>query len=315
MTYVYGPVPSRRLGRSLGVDPIPLKTCNWNCVYCQLGYTAPLTAERRDYAPPDEIVRETLAALEAHAGAVDWITFVGSGEPTLHASLGRMIREVKARTAVPVAVITNGSLLHRPDVRGDLLPADAVLPTLDAGTEDLYLRINRPLPEFTFARLVEGLVAFRAEYRGRLWVEVMLVKGLNDSEEALSDIAAVLRRVGPDEVHLNVPVRPPAEPWVEPPDEAGLARARRILGPVAHTLTAAPELAFSGDTAEEIARIVRCHPMAEEEVLRALPPGEGARILAQLLSKGLVQVVVRGGRRFLSASGSRYVGKHGGSGG
>jgi wyosine [tRNA(Phe)-imidazoG37] synthetase (radical SAM superfamily) len=143
----------------------------------------------------------------------------------------------------------------------------------------------------------------------------MLVKGLNDSEEALSDIAAVLRRVGPDEVHLNVPVRPPAEPWVEPPDEAGLARAQRILGPVAHTLPAAPELTFSGDPAEEIARIVRCHPMAEEDVLRALPPGEGARILSQVESGGLVRVVVRGGRRFLCAAEGRYVGKHGGSGG
>lgn len=315
MKHVFGPVPSRRLGRSLGVDPIPLKTCNWNCVYCQLGYTAPLTGERKDYAPPDEIVRETLEALAAHAGAVDWVTFVGSGEPTLHAGIGRMIRDVKAKTAVPVAVITNGSLLYRPEVREELRAADAVLPTLDAGTEDLYLRINRPMPGFTFERLVEGLVAFRAEYEGRLWVEVMLVKGLNDSEQALEDLAAVLRRARPDEVHLNVPVRPPAEPWVEPPDEPALARARRILGAVAHTLPAAGKLVLSEDPLGEIARIVRCHPLAEEEVLRALPAGEGARILAQLVSKGLVQVVVRGGRRFLSASGSRYVGKHGGCGG
>ena len=162
MKYVFGPVPSRRLGQSLGIDTIPLKTCNWNCVYCQLGRTRPLINERKNYYPPDEIAAEVREALQAHQpGEIDWVTFVGSGEPLLHASTGWLIREVKHITDLPVAVITNGTLLYLPEVREELIVADAVLPTIDAGTEELYRRINRPHPQFTFNRLVEGLIAFR----------------------------------------------------------------------------------------------------------------------------------------------------------
>ncbi|HRE29884.1 MAG TPA: radical SAM protein, partial [Anaerolineales bacterium] len=129
MQYVYGPIPSRRLGQSLGIDLIPLKTCNWNCVYCQLGRSVPLTNERKEYAPRAEVLAEARAALAAHpAGAIDWVSFVGSGEPTLHSGIGWLIREVQAGTDRPVAVITNGSLLHLPEVRRDLATADAVLP-------------------------------------------------------------------------------------------------------------------------------------------------------------------------------------------
>ena len=137
MRFVYGPIPSRRLGRSLGVDPIPLKTCNWNCIYCQLGRSVPLLHERAEYAPRQEILDEILAAVAHHApGEVDYITFAGSGEPTLHSGLGWIIRHIKEQTAIPVAVITNGSLLYLPEVRADLLAADVVMPTLCAGTAD-----------------------------------------------------------------------------------------------------------------------------------------------------------------------------------
>jgi len=135
---VFGPLSSRRLGRSLGIDPVPPKTCNWNCVYCQLGRSVPLINERRDYLPPDDIMEELRRALRIQPPAeIDWVTFLASGEPTLHASLGRMIRQVKAFTRIPVAVITNGSLLYRPEVQEELMPADAVLPSLDAGTAAL----------------------------------------------------------------------------------------------------------------------------------------------------------------------------------
>lgn len=135
LKYVYGPVPSRRLGQSLGIDTIPLKTCNWNCVYCQLGRTQPLVNERKGYYPSEEILAEVREALEAHKpGEIDWVTFVGSGEPLLHARIGRLIQQVKGMTELPVAVITNGSLLYLLEVRQELVSADAVLPTLDAGT-------------------------------------------------------------------------------------------------------------------------------------------------------------------------------------
>jgi len=162
MNYVFGPVPSRRLGQSLGVDTIPLKTCNWNCVYCQLGRTMPVTHDLQEYFPSEAILAEIKYALASHEpGDIDWITFVGSGEPTLHAGLGWLIQETKALTIKPIAVITNGSLLYLPSVRQALVEADAVLPSLDAGTPQLYRQINRPHPEATFERLVDGLTAFR----------------------------------------------------------------------------------------------------------------------------------------------------------
>jgi len=181
MNYIFGPVPTRRLGQSLGIDPVPLKTCNWNCVYCQLGRSKPMANERKDFFPADEILAEAKNALLSHQpGEIDWVTFVGSGETTLHASLGWLIREVKKITKLPVAVITNGSLLYKREVRQELLAADAVLPSLDAGTPELYQHINRPYPGLSFESLLDGLIAFSEEYQGNLWVEVMLVKDIND---------------------------------------------------------------------------------------------------------------------------------------
>lgn len=313
MQHVFGPVPSRRLGKSLGVDPVPFKTCNWNCVYCQLGRTTPLTNERKEFFPADEIISEVSAALASHEGGeIDWVTFVGSGETTLHSGLGRMIREVKAMTPLPVAVITNGSLLHLAEVREELLPADAVLPTLDAGNEALYRAINRPWPDLTLDSLVEGLVAFRRVYRGKLWVEVMLVRGWNDTEPALREIAALLGRIEPDEVHVNLPTRPPAEPWVLPPDAEGLMRATAILGDKAHVvLEAHGEFDLTGckNAAEAVIAIITRHPMAEEDLLASLErfrPGEVREALTELDRSGKARVVERYGKRFWSVHGARY---------
>ena len=313
VSHVFGPVPSRRLGQSLGVDPVPFKTCNWNCVYCQLGRTSPLTNERREYVPPEEILSEVREALAAHdSGGIDWITFVGSGETTLHSGLGGMIRAVKAMTPLPVAVITNGSLLDLEEVRQELLPADAVLPTLDAGGEELYRAINRPWPGLTLERLVRGLVAFREVYSGKLWVEVMLVKGMNDSEKALRAIARLLERIRPDEVHINLPSRPPAEPWVEPPDADGLMRARALLGARARVVLEAQgdfDLSGYGDLSEALIAVITRHPMAEEDLVETLHrwgPGEVGSVLSKLSEKGQARVVNRYGKRFWSAAGARY---------
>jgi wyosine [tRNA(Phe)-imidazoG37] synthetase (radical SAM superfamily) len=307
---VFGPVASRRLGRSLGVDPLPFKTCHWNCVYCQLGRTAPLRAERRVYVPEEDVLAEVRAAMARLEGAIDWITFAGSGEPTLHAGLGRMIREVKALTRTPVAVLTSGALLFQEDVRRDLLPADAVLPSLDAGTERTYRAVNRPWPALTFDRLVEGLVAFRAEYRGRLWVEVMLVGGLNDSDGELEAMAAVLRRVRPDRVHVNVPTRPPAEPWVRPPDPERLARAVALLGAsVEMTPVVGCGPPPPGDPARQLLETLVRHPLAEDEMRRDLEcraPGSADGVLSAIRATGRVRVVTRQGRRFWTHVAGRY---------
>lgn len=313
MNYVFGPVPSRRLGQSLGIDTIPLKTCNWNCIYCQLGRSMPLTNERQAYYPAAEILSQVEDTLAQHQpGEIDWLTFVGSGEPTLHSGLGELIRGVKELSDLPVAVITNGSLLYRRQVQQALLPADAVLPSLDAGSAELYRRINRPHPQTTFARLVSGLTAFRREYTGKLWIEVMLIHGLNDSEEALHKIANVLRRIQPDEVHINLPTRPPAETWVKPADEEALIRALVIFSDVAKVIHPAEgvfDLEGCGSVLEAILGIITRHPMRQDELEKALAhwaPDQIDSILAELQASGRAQVVERLGFRFWSADQSRY---------
>ncbi|MBL7162283.1 MAG: radical SAM protein [Anaerolineales bacterium] len=309
MNYVFGPVPSRRLGQSLGIDPVPLKTCNWNCVYCQLGRSRPMVNERKDYFPPEDILAEVDKALAAHKpGEIDWITFVGSGETTLYASFGRLIRGAKALTDLPVAVITNGALLYLPEVRAELSAADAVLPSLDAGNPQLYRKINRPHPEVTFKRLRDGLLAFREDYQGKLWVEVMLVRVLNDTEAALTEIAAALQRIQPDEVHILQPTRPPVETWVQPPDDEGLLRARAILGDIAtivHPASGSFDLSGNESLVDTVVGIITRHPMREEELLETLEhwsPGDVAATLSELEKSGQAQNVERHGVRFWSAS-------------
>jgi wyosine [tRNA(Phe)-imidazoG37] synthetase (radical SAM superfamily) len=313
MRYVFGPVPSRRLGQSLGIDTIPLKTCNWNCVYCQLGRTKPLTNSRMDYLPPDEVIAEVRQSLESHQpGEIDWVTFVGSGEPLLHLYMGDLIRQVMGMTGLPVAVITNGSLLYLPGVRQELSVADAVLPTLDAGTADLYRQINRPHPEITFERLVDGLVAFRKEYQGKLWVEVMLVRDLNDTPQSLWDIARVLQRIKPDAVHINLPDRPPAETWVRPSSEENLMQAMAILGNVAEVVHPAEgtfDLGGYADPVDAILSIITRHPMREDQLERSLSrwsQGKLRQVLADLEASGRSQVVERFGVSFWSAAPFHY---------
>ncbi len=313
MKYVFGPVPSRRLGQSLGIDPIPLKTCNWNCIYCQLGRTVPLTNQRREYLPRQEILAEISRALQQiPAGRIDWITFVGSGETTLHRGLGWLIRQTRQLTSLPIAVITNGSLLYLPEVRQELQAADAVLPSLDAGNPALYRRINRPWPRLTFERLTSGLTAFRREYSGKLWVEVMLLKGLNDSPQALSEIAAVLEPVRPDQIHISLPTRPPSEPWVLPAEPERLRQALAILGEIARIVP--PEGGYLGlqnqeDLLEAILAIIGRHPLPEHELIAALECSSAdaaPRALQMLAESGRAKVVVRYGVRYWCATGTRH---------
>jgi wyosine [tRNA(Phe)-imidazoG37] synthetase (radical SAM superfamily) len=313
MKYVFGPVPSRRLGQSLGIDTIPLKTCNWNCVYCQLGRTVPLTNRRREYFPRDEILAEVQQELAAHKPSeIDWVTFVGSGEPALHIGLGWLIRKVKGLTNLPIAVITNGAIFYLPEVRAELAAADAVLPSLDAGNRKLYRKVNRHHPDATYKRLVDGLVEFRKEYPGRLWVEVMLVRGLNDTEDALCEIAEVLKRVQPDAVHINLPTRPPAETWVQPPDEEGLIRAISILGNIAevvHPAEGSFDLRGYENVVDAVIGIITRHPMRQDELERALTrwsSGQVSETLADLEASGRAQIVERYGTRFWSAVSAHY---------
>lgn len=290
-----------------------MKTCNWNCVYCRLGRSRPLTCERKEYIHYDMVLEHVGEALDSQARSeIDWITFVGSGEPTLHSRLGYMISQVKEISDLPIAVITNGALLYQPEVRQDLIQADAVLPSLDAGNPQLYRRINRPHPHVPFGSLVSGLKAFRLDYHGKLWVEVMMVKGLNDTEIALQEIAAILDQIGPDEIHINQPVRPPAEPWVQPADESGLLRARAIIGEKARWFPLAEgdfDLGEYEDVVDAILAVITRHPMRQDELVGALAGWEPEQInqaLARLELSDRARIVERYGLKFWSTYEAYY---------
>jgi wyosine [tRNA(Phe)-imidazoG37] synthetase (radical SAM superfamily) len=226
--YTYGPVPSRRLGRSLGVSPIPAKSCSYSCVYCQLGRTTRLLTERRSFFPRDEILAEIVK--RGRVTSPDYVTFVGDGEPTLCADLGWLIEESRRQLDISTAVITNGSLLWSTDVREDLLRADVVVPSLDAGNERTFKRINRAHQDIRFDSVRQGLIDFSREYDGQLWLEVMLVEGINDTEEELMSIKHAVDQVQPHRTYITTPIRPPAETWVRPPDYRAVLRAQEIIG-------------------------------------------------------------------------------------
>ncbi|MBA4417704.1 MAG: radical SAM protein [Syntrophus sp. (in: bacteria)] len=208
--YAFGPVPSRRLGFSLGVDAIPAKYCTFDCIYCQIGKTTCLEIERKGFFDPFEIVHEVINTIN-EVKHVDFVTFSGSGEPTLNSDLGLMIREIKKRTDSPVAVITNGSLMCNEEVRKDLLAADVVLPSLDGVSDDIFRYINRPHALIVIDTIIEGLKTFRQEYDGQIWLEIMMIKDVNDEPEELRKFKDIINQLKPDKIHLNTVTRPPAE--------------------------------------------------------------------------------------------------------
>ncbi len=207
MKYLFGPVPSRRLGLSLGVDLLPFKTCTLDCAYCQLGRTTCLTLKREKRVSPEEVLAEIRSRSEDE---FDYLTLAGSGEPLLHLGLDEIIRGAKEVIDRPVVVLTNGTLFFREDVRKEVMEADLIAPSLDAATQATFERVNRPHPDLKIDEIIEGLVRLREEFEGEIWLEVMLVKGINEIEAPL--IAEAAERIGPDRVQLNTVVRPPAEP-------------------------------------------------------------------------------------------------------
>jgi wyosine [tRNA(Phe)-imidazoG37] synthetase (radical SAM superfamily) len=306
MKHVFGPVSSKRLGQSLGVDLLPSKSCTWNCVYCQLGRTKSFVTERREFFPKEEILAEILETVKS-GKPIDWITFVGSGETMLYKGLDWLIAGVKKATDIPVAVITNGSFFRDPEVRRELFEADAVLPSLNAGSAELFERIDRPAPGFTFEKHIEGLRLFRQEYRGKLWVEVMLMAGLNDSEEALKDMASVLKAIRPDMIHLVLPTRPAPESVVGLPYEELVQRAVFILSsaaPVLHPAKGEMTLGSAENLLDTVSGIASRHPVQERELEAALGKlfdGDSAKIgeaTEALLASGCFEKVRQGGELY-----------------
>jgi len=214
-SHLFGPVPSRRLGMSLGVDLVPHKTCSLDCIYCECGRTTDLTGERREYVPTGEVIAELKDWLETD-GQADYITLSGSGEPTLHSGFGEVLAFVRENSSIPALLLTNGTMLYLPEVREGASHASIVKTSLSAWDEASYALVNRPHPELRFDLLVEGEKAFRADYTGKLFLEVFLIKGMNARPEEVKKIAALAKEIAPDRVQLNTAVRPPAEKYAVP---------------------------------------------------------------------------------------------------
>jgi len=313
---VFGPVPSRRLGRSLGVNNIPPKHCTYSCVYCQVGRTPRHEVERREFFPPADLATEVIGRIRSCRDAgepLDWVTFVPDGEPTLDVHLGEEIRMIRPH-GVPVAVITNGSLLHRDDVREEVAGANWVSVKVDAVEPRTFRKVDRPHPSLDAETVLGGVEAFAAEYRGTLVTETMLVRDLNDSREEAERIANFLARLRPAVAYLAVPTRPPAEEWVEaPPEERVLAafEAFRERGLRVELLVGweGGDVAVSGDPREDILAVTSVHPLREDAVLELLAKaGRGRELLDEMVAAGEILAVEHNGHRFWVR---RFPGIHG----
>jgi wyosine [tRNA(Phe)-imidazoG37] synthetase (radical SAM superfamily) len=273
LKYVFGPVPSRRLGRSLGVDLIPYKTCTFDCIYCDLGRTTRKTTSRQSYVPPEEIQGELELTLSVLEKKPDYITLSGSGEPTLNTNIGEIIRRIKEIASTPIAVLTNSSFLSLDEVRRDLSEADVVLPSLDAITSGLFEYINRPHTSLRIEEIVSGLIQFRKEYRGQIWLEILFCRGVNDGNEEVEKFKGVIEEIQPDRVQLNTPVRPPAEDFAFPLTLGQLEEIRERLGEKAEIISefaASEGEEFNSVKDTEILNLVKRRPCTAEDISSAL---------------------------------------------
>jgi len=302
--YIYGPVPSRRLGRSLGVDLVPFKTCSYDCIYCQLGRTTKKTVDREEYVPIDRVLEELDGKLSGR-DAPDYITLAGSGEPTLNSGIGRLIREIKRRTPIPVAVLTNGSLLWMAEVREELEAADLVLPSLDAGDEKLFRYVNRPHEKIPFERMVDGIAAFTAGFPGEVWLEIFLLAGVTGLPAEAGKIASAVRRIAPARIQLNTVSRPPAEDFA-------CAVPRKRLDSLKGIFRGTVEIVSEFE--EDVSSVFPCPDLRDEEVLALLgrrpctcrdvaaglgvPAPAAVKRLDALVASGKAKTVFEGGKAY-----------------
>jgi wyosine [tRNA(Phe)-imidazoG37] synthetase (radical SAM superfamily) len=300
MGYVFGPVPSRRLGRSLGVDLVPFKTCTYDCIYCQLGQTTRKTTERQEWVPLDDVLAEVKDKL---ALKPDYITLSGSGEPTLYSRLDELIDRVRAMTKVPIAVLTNGSLLWQDEVRQQLMDAHLVIPSLDAGGSDLFQTVNRPHRSISFKQMLDGLITFRQQYHGQYWLEVFLLDGKTATDREARMIAEAVGRIKPDRVQLNTATRPTAEESAVMVDRQRMEDLAKLFNPSAEVIADYRRVHAQSDFAagrEAVLEMIQRRPCTQEDIAAGLGMhrNEVIKYIEELNTKELLEKHTSGDKLF-----------------
>lgn len=303
MNYVFGPVPSHRLGRSLGVDVVPFKTCTYDCVYCQIGRTTCKTVERKEWVPIQDVLEEVRSRLSAQP---DHITLSGSGEPTLFSRIGDLIDGIKSITNIPVAVLTNGSLLWQPETQRALHDADLLLPSLDAGDETRFRHINRPHEAISFEKMLEGLIESRRVFRGQYWLEVFLLAGYTTVEAEIRKLSRCVDLIKPDRVQLNTVTRPPAEGFAEAVSRERLTQAAAMFDQPAEAIAElhrAREHADLPSSREDILNMLRRRPCSIAQIVDGLGLrcAEVVKYVEALQAEELLEVMETADGRYYKA--------------
>ncbi|MDD5706389.1 MAG: radical SAM protein [Kiritimatiellae bacterium] len=315
--HLFGPVPSRRFGRSLGVDLTPFKTCTLDCIFCQLGRTTNRTLARQEYVPTAEVEAEIDAWLK-DGGKADYITLAGSGEPTLHSRFGEVIRYARERAGMPVALLSNGTLFALPEVREAAQAASVVKLSLSAWDQDSFEHVNRPHPGLNLARMVEGYRAFRREFQGKLWMEVFLIGGTNSVPRDVERIAALVESIAPDEIHLNTAVRPPAEEFAFPVPRREMEALAGLFTPAAKAIAEFPSDKSADVAANEgtILAMLRRRPCTAQQIagVFGMHPNEVSKYVGKLLRTGKVRAQTTGPDVYYVAGCGRDASREGSTG-
>lgn len=300
--YVFGPVPSRRLGRSLGVDLVPFKTCSFDCIYCQLGRTTNKTVSRNEYVPFRKVLTEIDRKLQKGI-SIDYITLSGSGEPTLYSKLYPLIQNIKDKVTTPLAVLTNSSLLFNKDVQQALTHADLVIPSLDVADASTFRYVNRPHPDISFDRMIEGLVSFRNSYSKQLWLEILLILGVTGVPAYVEKLDSYVQKIKPDRIQLNTVTRPPSEDFAFRVPQDKMHKLAAMFGGNAEVIADFSHLHYQKTfsfTRQEVSSLLRRRPCSLDDISMGLGihRNEAVKHLEELLKKGIVTTEVRNGKLF-----------------
>jgi len=289
-SHVFGPVPSRRLGLSLGIDLIPFKTCTYDCIYCQVGRTIRKTTKCEEFFSPEQILEEIKEKLSNISP--DFITFSGSGEPTLYSKIDELTRKIKRITDIKIALLTNGSLFWKDEIRERVLEIDLILPTLTTANEDTFRRIHRPHPELRLNNIIDGLIKLRKEYKGKIFLELFVLKGINDNEKELIPLRDVIKRIKPDKIQINTVVRPPSEKDAIAVDMDKLEEIASFFGKNAEVIAYRRRISkgVKGDKISHIVEMIKRRPVSAKDISDAMgiDIDEVHSIIKGLMIKGII---------------------------